>query len=224
MTEAWLRGPVEGVPPSLMPVAHSLIDALEEIETVADLDAERLWMRPAGAASVGFHLRHIPGALDRLLTYAQGSQLDNEQLAFLRSEADPGDPPQEAPTLIVAVREGVDAALDQLRATHPESLLEPREVGRRRIPSTVQGLLFHAAEHTRRHAGQVIVTARVVREVSSAASPSLTIDALRAALEAWEDAGLRGLCGDGRLDVALDVLRARGVSFSRTAASPSRPR
>jgi uncharacterized damage-inducible protein DinB len=221
MTEAWLRGPVEGVPPEIMPVAHSLIDALEEIETVADLDAERLWMRPAGAASVGFHLRHIPGALGRLLTYARGSQLDDEQLAFLRSEAEPGDPPQETSTLIVAVREGVEAALDQLRATLPESLLEPREVGRKRVPSTVQGLLFHAAEHSRRHAGQVIVTARVVREGSSAASPSPTIDALRAALEAWEDAGLRGLCGDGRLDVALDVLRARGVSLSRTAASPS---
>lgn len=215
MTEAWLRGPVEGVPKELMPVAHSLVDALEEIEAAAaDLDTVQLWMRPAGAASVGFHLRHAPGALDRLLTYARGAQLDDEQLAYLRAEAEPGDPPDDAPALLAGVRRRVDAALDVLRATPPESLPDPREVGRKRLPTTVQGLLFHAAEHTRRHAGQVIVTARVVRWGASASPPtstSLPLEALEAALDAWEDAGLRGLCGEGRVEVAVDALRARGV-------------
>ncbi len=221
MSEAWLRGPIEGVPAELMPIAHSLVDALEEIEVVLDLDAGQLWSRPAGAASVGFHLRHIPGALDRLLTYAGGAQLDEDQLAYLRSEAEPGDPPLEAPPLVDGVRRGVEAALDVLRATDPDTLLEPREVGRKRIPSTVQGLLFHAAEHTRRHAGQVIVTERVVRRaVAPAPAASLPADALEAALDAWEDAGLRGLCGEGRVEVAVDVLRSRGVSVVR----PTDPR
>ena len=164
MTEAWLRGPIDGVPAALMPVAHSLIDAMEELETVADLTPEQLWARPGGAASVGFHLRHVPGALDRLLTYARGQQLDDVQLAYLRTEGVPGDPPEGAVALIAGVQRGVFAAIERLRRTPPESLMAPREVGRKRIPSNVQGLLFHAAEHTRRHAGQVIATAQFVRD------------------------------------------------------------
>jgi uncharacterized damage-inducible protein DinB len=202
-----------------MPVAHSLVDALDEIEgAAAGLDTAEVWLRPSGAASVGFHLRHVPGALDRLLTYARGAQLDDEQLDFLQAEADPGDPPEDVAKLIAGVRRGVEAALDVLGATPPESLLEPREVGRKRVPSTVLGLLFHAAEHTRRHAGQVIVTARVARDGTSVsgASPvrSLGRASLAAALDAWEDAGLRGLCGEGRLEVAIDALRARGIEVS----------
>ncbi|NNM31730.1 MAG: DinB family protein [Gemmatimonadetes bacterium] len=143
-----------------MPVAHSLLDALREIEGVADLDGKQLWARPAGAASVGFHLRHIVGAMDRLLTYARGQSLREEQFEYLRSEAGPVD--RTAEELVGEVRRAVDAAVDQLRATPAESQLEPRSVGRAQLPSTVQGLLFHAAEHTRRHTGQIIVTAKVV--------------------------------------------------------------
>lgn len=161
MAEAWLEGPVQGVPDPLMPVAHSLLDALREIEGVADLESDELWDRPAGAASVGFHLRHIVGALDRLLTYARGQSLTDEQFAYLRSEAGPVD--RTAEELVDDVRQAVDAALTQLRATTAESLGEERFVGRAKLPSTVRGLLFHAAEHTRRHAGQIIVTAKVVR-------------------------------------------------------------
>jgi uncharacterized damage-inducible protein DinB len=162
--EAWLRGPIEGVPAGLMPVAHALVQALDEVErAAAGLEAEELWMRPSGVASVGFNLRHIAGVLDRLSTYALGRQLDEAQLAALAAEKEPGEPPPTADLLLRDLRSAVERALDQLRATPPDSLLEPREVGRRKLPSTVQGLLFHAAEHAQRHTGQLIVTAKIVR-------------------------------------------------------------
>jgi uncharacterized damage-inducible protein DinB len=211
MPEAWLRGPIEGVPDRLMPVAHSLVDALEELEVAAsDLDTVRLWERPGGVASVGFHLRHVCGSLERLLTYARGASLSTEQLAASKREADPGTPPATAAGLLEDVRVCIGAALDVLRVTPEESLLEPRGVGRAGLPSTVQGLLFHAAEHTRRHAGQVIATARVVR---SGAGASETSDAARAAwveaaVRAWQDAGIRGLCDEGRLEAAMAAVRA----------------
>jgi uncharacterized damage-inducible protein DinB len=162
--EAWLRGPIDGVPVLLMPVAHALLQALEEAEhAAADLDTRALWMRPAGVASVGFHLRHIAGVLDRLFTYARGRPLDEAQLAAIAAEKEPGEPPEGVKSLLRKLRAAVERAVDQLRDTPADSVLEPREVGRRKLPSTVQGLLFHAAEHAQRHTGQLIVTARVIR-------------------------------------------------------------
>lgn len=164
MPEAWLRGPIEGVPDELQPVAHSLVDALEDMErTASGLTAEQLWHRSGGVAPVGFHLRHAAGSLDRLLTYARGDGLSDEQFEALRREADPGNPPAEIHELLEGFREAIDAAIAILRATPPGSLDEPRAVGRSRLPSTVRGLLFHAAEHTRRHAGQVVATAGIIR-------------------------------------------------------------
>ena len=163
--EAWLRGPVVGVPPLLMPAAHALIQAREDVRAAAhDLSVEQLWARPGNAASVGFHLRHIPGSLERLLTYASGSQLVAEQLKRVREEGEPGEPPANAATLLNELDRAIDAALDRLRATDERLLLEPRGVGRKQLPSNVLGLLFHAAEHTQRHAGQVVATAKVVRD------------------------------------------------------------
>lgn len=164
MTEAWLRGPVEGVPAALMPAAHALVDAGEDLARAArGLDPARLWARPGGVASVGFHLRHVVGSLDRLLTYARGEALNVGQLRSLRVEAEPGSPPVPVEQLLDEVRTALDGALEVLRATPPESLDEERKVGRAGLPSTVRGLLFHAAEHTRRHAGQVIATAGILR-------------------------------------------------------------
>ncbi|HEX5727773.1 MAG TPA: DinB family protein [Longimicrobiaceae bacterium] len=162
--EVWLRGPVEGVAPLLMPAAHALLGAGEEIErAVAELSPEELWARPAGAASVGFHVRHAAGSLDRLLTYARGEQLSDEQRAALAREGEPGDPPAGAAELVRGLRAALDRALAQIRATPEAELLAPREVGRARLPSNLIGLLFHAAEHTQRHSGQVITTAKLVR-------------------------------------------------------------
>lgn len=163
MTEAWLRGPIEGIDPLLQPAAHAFVQAREDLDSATvGVWSETLWMRPNGAASLGYHIRHMAGSLDRLLTYARGAQLDERQLAALKREADPGSPPDELPTLIRQARKAIDVALDQLRATRRAELLEPRSVGRQGLPSNVLGLLFHAAEHTTRHVGQAITTAKIV--------------------------------------------------------------
>lgn len=167
--EVWLRGPIPGVPPLLMPAAHALLGAAEDIEhAVAGLSAEELWARPGGAASVGFHVRHAGGSLGRLLTYARGEQLSDEERAAIPREGDPGDPPATAEELVRGLRAAVERALEQIRATSADTLLEPREVGRARLPSNVLGLVFHAAEHTQRHAGQVVSTAKIVRGLGAA--------------------------------------------------------
>lgn len=164
--EAWLRGPVPGVCPWLQPAAHALIQAGEDAERVArDLTPAQLWERPGGAASAGFHLRHIAGVLDRLLTYSRGEMLTEAQFDALRSEGEPGDPPEDAASLLRNLRTAIDRALDVLRNTPESELLEAREVGRGRLPSTVFGLLSHAAEHAQRHTGQLITTVKVVRGV-----------------------------------------------------------
>jgi len=164
MSEAWLRGPVEGVPEGLMPAAHSLLDALEDMErAAAALSVEQLWLRPGGAASVGFHLRHVCGSTERLLTYARGESLSPAQLGAIALEGQPGIPPETATELLAALRRTVEVTLDRYRATPSEDLARPRRVGRAGLPSTVLGLLFHAAEHARRHAGQVVATARIIQ-------------------------------------------------------------
>ena len=160
--EVWLRGPVEGVPALLQPVAHALLQSREEVAAlVADLPADKLWDRPGGAASAGFHLQHLDGVLDRMLTYARGEALSETQLAALRAEGVP-DPALTPAALADAFADRVDAALAQLRATDPATLAEPRPVGRKRLPSTVIGLLAHAGEHSQRHVGQLLVTVRVI--------------------------------------------------------------
>jgi uncharacterized damage-inducible protein DinB len=163
MPEAWLGGPIDGVDAFLQPAAHALVQAREDLgRAIVDVSPTTLWRRPNGAASLGFHLRHVAGSLDRLLTYARGAQLDDRQHAALTREAEPGTPPADAATLVDQAREAIDAALEQLRATRREELLEHRAVGRAGLPSTVLGLLFHAAEHTTRHVGQAITTAKLV--------------------------------------------------------------
>jgi uncharacterized damage-inducible protein DinB len=160
--EAWLRGPIEGIDPYLMPAAHALLQAREDLTTVArSLPQEVLWARPGGSASVGFHVRHAAGALERLFAYARGEQLSPAQLAAAKAEKDES-PGLDAAALIAELKRSVDAAILQLKATKRDALLEPREVGRGRLPSTVLGLLFHAAEHAQRHAGQAITTAKAL--------------------------------------------------------------
>jgi uncharacterized damage-inducible protein DinB len=167
--EFWLRGPVEGVPPLLMPVAHALLQANADLWSAAgELSSTELWHKPGGAASIGFHLRHIAGSLDRLFTYAGGKALTSEQLAAVAMEGDSGSPPASAEELLGAVDVAIEQAIRRIRETREEILLAPRAVGRARLPTNVLGLLFHAAEHTQRHTGQVITTSKIVRgEVGS---------------------------------------------------------
>jgi uncharacterized damage-inducible protein DinB len=162
MVEAWLRGPLEGVDPYLMPAAHALVQSREDLaQAVAGLGVDALQKRPGGAASLSFHLRHVAGAIDRLLTYARGQALSEAQRAAAAAEARESD--ADGATLVAQAQAAIDEALAQLRSTPRESLLDARPVGRAALPSTVLGLLFHVAEHTQRHTGQVIATAKVVR-------------------------------------------------------------
>ena len=160
--EPWLRGPVPDVPPLLQPAAHALLQAREDVRgTLTALDPAALWASPGhGAPSVGWHVRHAAGSLDRLTTYARGAALDEAQRAALAAEPTPGS--ADATTLLATFEAQVERALAQLRATPEAALLEPRTVGRAGLPSTVIGLLFHAAEHTQRHVGAIVATARVV--------------------------------------------------------------
>lgn len=161
--EYWLRGPIDGVAPLLQPVAHSLFQAREDVAAaLSRTPVEHLWKTPHGAASIGFHVKHICGSLDRLLSYARGEALSAAQLAYLETERAPGTPPADAAALIALVDEAIERALRQLRGTSVATLTDARSVGRRRLPSTVIGLLVHAAEHTTRHAGQIITTATIV--------------------------------------------------------------
>jgi uncharacterized damage-inducible protein DinB len=161
--ETWMRGPIEGIDPMLMPVAHALMQAREELERIAtEIPSDRVWLRPGGAASIGFHVRHLGAALDRLFTYARGERLSDTQKAVFRSEAEPGDPPATLPDLVHEATAQIDRALDQLRRTNRDQLLEFRGVGRAQLPSNVLGLLFHAAEHSTRHSGQLITTAKIL--------------------------------------------------------------
>jgi hypothetical protein len=164
MTEAWLRGAVDGVPAQLMPAAHSLIDAVEDIErALENISLAQVWLAPGGAAPIGFHIKHVCGSLDRLVTYARGESLTIQQREVLAAESEPGQPPPGLTALLDDLRLVLGRTLEVYRATSPDSLFDPRVVGRAALPSTVLGLLFHAAEHARRHAGQVVATARIIK-------------------------------------------------------------
>jgi hypothetical protein len=161
MTEAWLTGPVEGVHPLLMPAAHSFLQVRAEIPGLLDgLSIEQLWRAPGTSATIGFHALHLANATERLLTYARGNQLSDSQLQDARSERDVSglDPTQ----LVARVAAAMDAAVEQVRRTSPAELTDSRAVGRLRLPSTVLGLIFHAAEHATRHAGQIATLRKIV--------------------------------------------------------------
>lgn len=161
--EYWMRGPVADIPALLQPVAHALLQARQEVnEVMRHFPQEILWRKLADLASPGFHLLHLTGVLDRLLTYARAEQLNEEQSDYLAAETKEYD---KLDTVILLVRFNtqVDLALQQLSSTDESILTEVRGVGRKQLPSTVMGLLFHAAEHTMRHTGQLLVTVHVLK-------------------------------------------------------------
>jgi len=161
-TEVWLRGPVTGIPPLLMPVAHALLQAKEDVARAAEgLSDDALWTRPGGAASAGFHLFHMAQSLDRLMSYARGETLTDSQRAALALERS-GEIDAGSDDLIELVATSIERALRQLRCTSEAGLASERRIGRALVPSSVLGVLFHAAEHTTRHAGQLITTVKVV--------------------------------------------------------------
>lgn len=165
--EVWLRGPLPDVPPLLQPVAHALLQAQEElVEYLNDFSDSLLWQRPAGVASVAFHLQHLTGVLDRIFTYARGESLSEIQMLNLKAEG-VENPALTVQQLIEDFNQQVEKAIFQLKNTDESTLIEVRGVGRAKIPSTVIGLLFHAAEHTTRHLGQLLVTSKIVKQTFS---------------------------------------------------------
>ncbi len=162
MAEPWLRGPIAGMPAMVMPAAHALMQAAEDIpQAVAGLTSNQLWALPGGAAAVGFHLRHLAGSIDRLLTYESDAQLSDAQFEAMDAEiADDGRDAEQLGRDAVA---SIARAIEVMRVTPPGTYLEARSVGRRKLPTTVLGLLVHIAEHTQRHVGAIIATAKVVR-------------------------------------------------------------
>lgn len=161
--EPWLSGPVEGVHPMLMPAAHALAQCAGDLLKAArDLTNEELWAKPGGAPAVGFHLRHIAGSIDRLLTYARGESLSPEQFEALAAEERIEESIDAAELARKAV-ERIEEAINAIRATPEQILFEKRTVGRKKLPTNVFGLLFHIAEHTQRHTGQAITTAKIIK-------------------------------------------------------------
>ncbi|HZW28526.1 MAG TPA: DinB family protein [Trueperaceae bacterium] len=166
----WLRGPVDGVPKELQPVAHALIQTVEEVdEFMAGFPDSLLWEPVAGLAPVGFHLKHIAGVIDRLFAQAIVGGVTPEMRRSFEVESTHGLPEGATTSdLVRLVRDAVDRAIGQLRSTDPATLYEHRGVGSKQLPSTVAGMLFHAAEHAQRHCGQLLVTARVLKERAGA--------------------------------------------------------
>jgi uncharacterized protein GlcG (DUF336 family) len=161
LPEPWLRGPISGLNPLTTPILYSFQQAREDLAKYTEgLTAEQIWAKPHGFGSVGFHLRHIAGSTGRLLTYVQGQQLSDAQMAELRAEHEPGAAREE---LLAGVNAAFQRAEEVIRALDPASLGQPREIGRKRLPTTVIGLLTHIAEHTQRHVGQAISAAKLAR-------------------------------------------------------------
>ncbi|HSU32310.1 MAG TPA: DinB family protein [Bryobacteraceae bacterium] len=164
LPEPWLRGALSDVHPLIMPVLFSFQQVREDIRTyTGDLTDEQVWRQLDGLPPLGFHLRHIAGSVDRLVTYLSGEQLSEQQLLFLRQEATAGATLQE---LLRAVDASLDVAEARVRNINPQTVYDARSVGRRKLPTTVVGLLIHLAEHTQRHLGQAITTAKFLKHMS----------------------------------------------------------
>ena len=162
LPEPWMRGPLEGVEPFVQPVFFSFQQVREDLEKhVAELTVEQLWRSPAeGAASTGFHVRHMGGAVERLTAYLMERPLTEAQLGALKSEAEPG---ASFADLTAELDGRLRACEAELRTIAPDQIHAPRFIGRKRLPTTVLGLLVHLAEHTQRHLGQAITTAKLAR-------------------------------------------------------------
>jgi uncharacterized damage-inducible protein DinB len=161
LSEPWLRGPLRGVDTFVAPLLYSFQMAREDLATyTAGLTTEQIWATPHSFGSVGFHLRHIAGSTDRLMTYVSGGQLDAAQMSALKAEKEPGATREE-------LLAGIDAAFEKAeavaRALDFARLADLRGVGRKQLPTTVIGLLVHIAEHTQRHVGQAISAAKLAR-------------------------------------------------------------
>ncbi|MBS1746201.1 MAG: DinB family protein [Bacteroidetes bacterium] len=166
-TEFWLSGPQPGIPTLLQPVAHAILQSEAEInDALNNFPDTALWERPSGVASVAFHLQHIAGVQDRLFSYALGATLSSDQFEYLKKEGTPDDNITVG-KLLQHLHHQTEKSIQQLKNTDEKSLTEVRYVGRKKIATTLMGILFHAAEHTMRHTGQLLVTAKIINPISN---------------------------------------------------------
>ena len=157
--EPWLRGTKKEVPAVARAVLHALQLAQEDLVAwCGDVTDEELNARPGGIAPVAFHIRHIARSMDRLLTYAEGRQLDAEQIAAMKTELAPSGAKDELFAELRAACEKSAKRIEQLASSNLEAA---REVGTKQLPTTVGGLLVHVADHTQRHVGQAITTSKI---------------------------------------------------------------
>lgn len=162
--EYWLRGPLPNTPLLLQPIAHALLQARDEIfDIMIDFPEENLWVKPFGVASVGFHLQHLTGVLDRLFTYAKAEMLSPNQLAYLSTEGKDLQKNITVENVLQTFSKQVDAAIEQLNKTDENALTEARFVGRAKVPTSQMGLFVHSAEHIMRHTGQLLVTVKYIK-------------------------------------------------------------
>ena len=162
LPEFWLGEPLPDIITLLQPVAHALLQAQREIhELFEHSDEHLLWETPGGNASPAFHLQHIAGVLDRLFTYSRGEAISQEQLAYLSKEGKKSDA-LTVDFLLKNLDQQIESSIRFLKTINDETLTEVRYVGRNKIASTQIGLLFHAAEHTMRHTGQLLVTVKMI--------------------------------------------------------------
>lgn len=160
LPEPWLRATWSEVPAVPRGVLHALEMASEDVKCwCGGLTDVEINARPAGIPPVAFHIRHIARSLDRLLTYAEGNSLTPEQLAGLRTELDPSLTSRE---LFAELASAIDKSAARIRAFNVANLEQSRSIGKKQLPSTVGGLLVHVADHTQRHVGQAITTAKIV--------------------------------------------------------------
>ena len=158
--EPWLRGTFTDVPAVIRAVLHALELAREDAEHwCGDLTGVEVNARPAGLPSIAFQLRHISGSADRLLTYAEGRELSQEQVAELGREAEGAMPH----VLLREFGKSMERAGQRIRDLIGSDIEAERFVGRRRLPTTLGGLLVHIAEHTQRHVGQMVTTVKLVK-------------------------------------------------------------
>ncbi|MEO6329120.1 MAG: DinB family protein [Ginsengibacter sp.] len=162
--EVWQRGPVENIPALLQPIAHAMLQAREELyDMMKNFPEDLLWERPGGVASPAFHLQHLTGVLNRLFTYAKEEALNDEQLHSLSLEGNKEGCPYDLAMLLEKFYGQVDLSLTELKKAKIDMLTDRRVIGRQKIPTTLIGLYVHAAEHTMRHIGQLLVTVRVIQ-------------------------------------------------------------
>jgi len=170
-TEPWLRGTHADVPAVGRAVLHALDLSLDDLTRwtggLEGLSDAEVHAQPLGLPSIAFHLRHIARSVDRLLSYAEGNQLTAEQLTSLKAEQS-GE--ETLAALLAEVETSFSNAADRIGVLATADFNTFRGVGRKQLPTSIGGALIHVADHTQRHTGQVVTTAKVVKALRTEAS------------------------------------------------------